>query len=459
MQHERGAFLLFRKIRRDVKGQSASTRFLLVDIVEMDGDWVLGSSKSSLRINMRKLPEVYFRCEQDDLELGFAHSHPSGHEYFSPQDDKNEQSILRGFSRSNGRDVYLISMVLSGGTWIGRTRHAAQPDVALDARHIAVLDRSISLYNIKDQSTPSDLLKRQEAAFGKPFSAKMKSLRVVVVGAGGTGSPMATLLARAGVGELIIIDGDVLEESNLNRVRGYRRRDAGKNKAITLARYIRTLDLGTTVSAIDEYLHESPKAVDAIATADVVFGCTDDVAGRDILNQSLYYYALGYIDVGLTGRIDTGSDSEPYLRDHRGRVSCILPEYGACLRCQRVVTEMKLRYEAAIKRNPELANLDPETLQRDYYLVGGGEAAPGVGPFTSATADAGVATLMNLIKPYRQIPSDLRQDNVWHDFVHMSVHSNEPNDDPDCIYCRGRELLLKRERGYRLDMPALGKLN
>lgn len=108
---------------------------------------------------------------------------------------------------------------------------------------------------------------------------------------------------------------------------------------------------------------------------------------------------------------------------------------------------MKLRYERSLKERPELAEVDAETLAREYYLVGGGEQAPGVGPFTSATADMAVATLMDLIKPYRSLSADLRRDNIWHDFVHMTVHSNEPVDDPNCLYCRIRALLLKSEGG------------
>jgi hypothetical protein len=316
----------------------------------------------------------------------------------------------------------------------------------------------VRLYGVGQGEPVSEVLKRQEVAFGKPFNRKLRSLRVAVVGAGGTGSSIATLLARAGVGELIIIDGDNLDRTNLNRVRGYRADDVGKNKAKVLAQYIGSLGLKTSVSGIGEYLHESPEAIDALSSTDVVFGCTDDVAGRDILNQAIYYYGLAYIDTGLTGYIDTDPEGEPYLRDHRGRVSCMLPESGCCLRCQRIVTDMKLKYEQEIKVRPELAQLDPQTLEREYYLIGGGEPAPGVGPFTSATADAAVATLMDLIKPFRSIPSDLRRDNIWHDFVHQTVHSNEPLDDPECIYCRQHVLLLRAEGRYRLEMPALGAL-
>ena len=455
--HERGAILLFRKFDRPVGDQHQSIRFVLIDIIEMVDDWVIESTPISLRINMRKLPEMYFRCEQEGLELGFVHGHPPRHLAFSEKDDTNEQNIIRGLAGCNGPDVFLAAMVLCDGKWIARVRSGKTPSNVQQVRHVAVAGEYLQLHGILGEAESTEILKRQEAAFGKPFNQKLQSLRVVVVGAGGTGSSTATLLARAGVGELVIVDGDDLEHTNLNRVRGHRLADVGQNKAKVLAEFIRSLGLKVSVSWIGEYLDESPEAIDALSSADVAFGCTDDVAGRDLLNQALYYYGLAYIDTGLTGKIDLDGNGEPYLRDHRGRVSCILPEYGACLRCQRVVTDMKLNYERAIEERPELASLDPETLKREYYLVGGGEQAPGVGPFTSATADAAVATLMDLIKPFRALPTDLRRDNIWQDFVHMTIHSNEPADDADCIYCRKHELLLKDEGNYRLEMPALGK--
>lgn len=456
---ERGAIVLLRKFDRPVRDQAGSIRFVVVDVIEMTDDWIIDSTPHSLRINMRKFPDLYFRCEQENLELGFVHSHPPGHRAFSPLDEVNEQNIIHGFAGSNGPGVYLVAMMLADGTWRARVRWGAAQSTPQAVRHVAVIGENLQLHMSETgEETTTEVLRRQEAAFGKPFNKKLQSLRVAVVGAGGTGSSAATLLARAGIGELILIDGDALEDTNLNRVRGYRSADIGQNKAAVLADFIRSLGLQVSVSSIPAYLDESPEAVDALSSADAVFGCTDDVAGRDLLNQALYYYGLAYIDAGLTGKVDVAADGEPYLRDHRGRVSCILPEFGSCLRCQRIVTDMKLKYERSLKERPELAEVDAETLAREYYLVGGGEQAPGVGPFTSATADMAVATLMDLIKPYRSLSADLRRDNIWHDFVHMTVHSNEPIDDPNCIYCRIRALLLKPEGGYRLEMPTLGKL-
>lgn len=456
--HERGAIVLFRRFSRKVEGQASSDRFVAVEVIRMTGDWISGSSPTSLTINMRRLPDIYARCEQEHLELGFVHNHSTDYSKLSVQDYSNEKNILRGLCGCNSDDSFLVSLMLHDGQWAGRIRQGLRADKITEVRHIIVLDDRIHLHGIDSDQHPSELLKRQEAAFGKPFNLMMKSLRVVVAGTGGTGSPAAILLARAGVRELVLIDGDVIEESNLNRVSGFGMDDVGKNKAEVLANFINELGIGTQASPIRGFLDETPLAIDAVSSADVVFGCTDDMSARNLINQAAYYYALPYIDLGLSGEVCLDKEGNPYLREHCGRVSAIMPEAGSCLRCQRVITDKGIEYEQAVKDRPELKKLDNETLAREHYLVGGREDAPGVGPFTRATADLGVATLMDLVKKYRDLPDDLRLDNIWMDFVHMNIHSNEPIYDPNCIYCGTRELLLKPERGYRLEIPRLGRL-
>ena len=82
------------------------------------------------------------------------------------------------------------------------------PENIIDVRHIIILGDKINIHGIESSECSSENLKKQEIAFGLPFNQKLSSLRVVVIGLGGTGSPVATLLARTGVGELILIDGD-----------------------------------------------------------------------------------------------------------------------------------------------------------------------------------------------------------------------------------------------------------
>jgi ribosomal protein S27AE len=272
-----------------------------------------------------------------------------------------------------------------------------------------------------------------------------------VIGIGGTGSPTATLLARSGIGELVLIDPDDLEESNLNRVRGAKRSDVGLNKASVLARYIGDLGLPTCVTSIPSRV-DSPIGVDAVASSDVIFGCTDDQIGREVLNTAAYVYAQPYIDVGLGGQLDEDSSGRPYLRYHHGRVSTILPEAGECLFCQGVLTEQRIRREYALREKPTMDAAEA----RERYLEGGMEHAPGVGPFTSAVADFGVATLYDLVAPFRKFPGEVRWDAFLIDFVKMSLESRVARNDDDCPYCGTHQFLAMREE-RRLNRPSLGR--
>lgn len=454
--HERAALVYFREYNRDGTDLPRSTRWVAVDIVKLNDDWIVSSSACHVEINLRKFPEVYLTCELGGLELGFVHSHPDGAIGFSDKDDINERNMLRGLGGCNRSDSPLVAMVLCEEKWIARIRRADNPDLTVGVRHVVSLGDHVRV-DLREPGGNDEVRLRQAAAFGKPFNERLRSLRVAVVGAGGTGSPTATILARAGVGELILIDGDKLERSNLNRVRGYRNADVGSAKATTLTNYINDLDVGCRATGIPEYLGQSPSAIDAISGCDFVFGCTDDVQGRDILNLASHYYGVPLIDTGLTGRVLT-LDGHPQLTDHRARISCIVPEKSACLRCQRVVTDEKLKYEDAIRQRPELKDLPRDRLQKEFYLIGGGEEAPGVGPFTSAAADVAVATLMDLLQPYRRVDSDIRRDNVWIDYVHLVIHSNEPADSADCFCCGPNGIEPGFFETYRLGLPLLGKL-
>ncbi|HEY0414157.1 MAG TPA: hypothetical protein VGD66_13560, partial [Allosphingosinicella sp.] len=132
--HERGAIILFRRFDRDVAGLDRSPRFVAVNALEMDGEWVIDSSPTHLRLNLRKFHDLYFRCEQEGLELGFAHSHPAGALEFSAKDDANERSILRGYAGCNGEGVALVALILCAGQWRARVRDGAAPQEARPAR-------------------------------------------------------------------------------------------------------------------------------------------------------------------------------------------------------------------------------------------------------------------------------------------------------------------------------------
>lgn len=447
--HERAAVVLFKRLSICVAGLPDSDRYLAVSVYPFDESWITESSATHVAFKTEPLREFFRRCEEESLVFGFAHNHPDGFSDFSDTDDQNELTLLDALSNRNGQGVSLVSLLWSNGTWKVRVRNGLAPTRATLARHALVPDRPLRIHaELTGKDDP--IQARQVAAFGSPFVLTLKLLRAAVVGNGGTGSPIATLLARSGVGELVLIDPDNLEESNLNRVRGASRADVGKGKASILARYIASLDLGVRLTAVSNYV-DSPQGVDALASCDVIFGCTDDQIGREVLNTAAYFYSQPYIDVGLGGQIAENRTGQPYLRYHHGRVSTILPEAGECLFCQGVLSDRWIRRDYALRENPGMK----EKEARERYLEGGAEQAPGVGPFTSAIADFGVATLFDLIAPFRRLPGELRWDAFSLDFVKMSFESHQASVDPDCPYCGKRQFLVAHETN-RLNRPTLG---
>lgn len=451
--HEKAAVVLFRRLHISVEGLPDSDRYIAQEMILFEDAWVTGSSSAHIAFPLAPLRELFRRCEEEGLAFGFVHNHPAGPAAFSAIDEENERTLLTALSNRNGLDITFVAMLWTEGQWLARTRTARFPEMAIPVRHTLVLGDRITLYGYKESTDEhTEVQARQAAAFGKPFVGMLQSLRVGVPGNGGTGSPFATLGARAGIGELVLIDKDLLAASNLNRVRGLMRSDVGEIKSYALKTFIEGIGLSVKVAAIASDIDSDQAAVDALASCDIIVGCTDDFAGRELMNAALYAYAQPLIDIGLGGKVDNGPDGHPYLRYHFGRISTILPESGQCLFCQGVIKDVWIQAQLARRENPDITSDE----LKERYLEDGGTDAPGVGPFTSASADFALATLFDLIKPFRRFPPELRRDMLFVDFLKMEINSHKTAGNYDCPYCRAHEFLLLKE-SCRLNRPFLGK--
>ena len=114
---------------------------------------------------------------------------------------------------------------------------------------------------------------------------RLLAARVLVVGLGGLGSPVALYLAAAGVGRLDLADGDVVDASNLQRQILHGETDVGRSKAASARDRIAALDPGVDVSVHGTRL--VGEALDAaVAAADVVVDATDDLDTRYAMNRA-----------------------------------------------------------------------------------------------------------------------------------------------------------------------------
>jgi molybdopterin/thiamine biosynthesis adenylyltransferase/rhodanese-related sulfurtransferase len=142
--------------------------------------------------------------------------------------------------------------------------------------------------------------------------------RVLVVGAGGLGSPALQYLAAAGVGRIGIVDGDVVDETNLQRQTIFATADVGRRKVEVAAERVNALNPSVAVDAVPSDF-DADNARELVRLYDVVLDCTDRFPARYLINDACVLE--GKTDVyGSIFRFD-------------GQVSVFGARDGPCYRC------------------------------------------------------------------------------------------------------------------------------
>ncbi len=123
---------------------------------------------------------------------------------------------------------------------------------------------------------------------------KLKQSKVLIVGAGGLGSPVALYLAAAGVGHITIVDGDYVDVTNLQRQIIFTTDQVGKSKALCAKERLLALNPSIMVAAIKEHLSIN-NADDLIKCADLILDCTDNFATRYLINDTCSQYKKPWV--------------------------------------------------------------------------------------------------------------------------------------------------------------------
>ena len=121
--------------------------------------------------------------------------------------------------------------------------------------------------------------------FGEAGQEKLLQASVLLIGAGGLGSPLALYLAAAGVGRLGIMDFDVVDVSNLQRQIMHRTQDVGTSKAKSARRAVMDLNPGTVVDLYEAGI-TSANALEIIGKYDIVIDGTDNFPTRYLVNDA-----------------------------------------------------------------------------------------------------------------------------------------------------------------------------
>lgn len=141
---------------------------------------------------------------------------------------------------------------------------------------------------------------------------------VLIVGAGGLGSPVAAYLAAAGVGKIGIVDADNVDLSNLQRQIIHTTDDVGKPKVVSAAETMRAINPDVEVKTYHEYLY-SGNVMDIVKDYDFVIDGTDNFPAKFLINDACVLTKTAFCHAGVI-RL-------------QGQLMTYVPGEGPCYRC------------------------------------------------------------------------------------------------------------------------------
>ncbi len=147
---------------------------------------------------------------------------------------------------------------------------------------------------------------------------RLAAARVLVVGAGGLGSPVLQYLSAAGVGRIGIVDDDVVDITNLQRQTIFATSDVGKRKATVAAEHVHAINPSIEIDAIPRRFDAS-NARELVRLYDIVVDCTDRFSTRYLINDACV----------LEGKPDVYAS----IFRFDGQVSIFNYSDGPCYRC------------------------------------------------------------------------------------------------------------------------------
>jgi len=341
------------------------------------------------------LPDLLAEARQKGQVLLKIHSHPVGVTRFSGPDDVADRELFMSAAGWLDTEQPGLSAIMTpGGRVLARAVSAHGGFQNVD--RVMVTGPDITIW---DRAVPSatrstdDRNRRTAQVFGQATTRLLSRLRVGVVGASGTGSPVVEQLYRLGVGELVLVDPDIVEEKNIGRIYNSSLSDAaeGRSKVDVLKAAVLRSGLSTRVTALPLDIFD-PRVVLELAHSDILFGCMDSVDGRELLNRVATFYSLPLIDLGV--RID--ADGRGGVDQIAGQIHYLVPA-GPTLMERRLYTALDLQSAALKRDNPDMY----EEQREEGYLKGVREDRPAVISVNTLAAALAVNDLLARLHAYR----------------------------------------------------------
>ncbi len=167
------------------------------------------------------------------------------------------------------------------------------------AKQTGVTHKDIQLAALSQGIVPEVYVRNQQT-LSNDDQIRLLQSRVAVVGLGGLGGTVTEILARIGIGSLTLVDGDVFDDSNLNRQLLSSTEVLGTAKAEVAAKRVKSINPAVEVRAATAFL-TAKNAADLLTGADIGVDCLDTITGRFILEQGCRQAGIPMVSAAIGG--------------------------------------------------------------------------------------------------------------------------------------------------------------
>ena len=330
-------------------------------------------------------------AEQDGAVPIWLHTHPGDSPLPSVRDDSVDVAIADVFRLRSSSEFYGTVIVSPNGPTLDLTGTLQKEGAKAEPidRFWMVGDRwwLRQAFDLQSGHIDTSIFDRNVRAFGEDVQQTLGMLKIAIVGAGGTGSAVAEQMVRLGTRNLLLVDIDRLSASNITRVYGSTTAQVGKHKITVLAEHLQAIAPDLQCNTING-MCTCETVARALANVDLVFGCTDDNAGRLVLSRLSTYYLVPVIDVGVL----LSSNAQGLLTGIDGRITILSPG-NACLVCRNRIDIARASAEV---QTPQ----ERKRLAEEGYAPALGGVEPAVVTFTTMVAATAVGELLERLVGY-----------------------------------------------------------
>lgn len=387
------AFILCGHIKRDTK-----TTLLAHKVIPLSYDSCVIREYDYVQWLTDELVPILNQAEKENLAVVKVHCHPQGYDKFSDTDNESDKELFPSIYDWSNNGLPGLSAILL-------------PDNKLIVRHVtdAGLFVPVAVTVIGDEihHSPADSFhprilhdfeERNLQVFGKKTRDRLSSMKIAIIGASGTGSPTIEQLNRLGTGELVIIDPDIVEHKNLNRITNTKAIDAVNKefKVHAIKGSLEEIGLKTVIKALPKSIFDIG-VIEELATCDFMFGCVDSAEARCLLNRISNFYLIPYIDIGIC----LDADGAGGVTHVSGKIGYYQPGRSDHL-SRRSVLSSSLEAEALKRTSPEVY----QDRLNEGYIKGVVENSPAIIPVNTYASSTAVMEFLARIHDYRNEPNN-----------------------------------------------------